>query len=302
MPNNQSRREAAKRKLERQLAARAEQSRKNLQRLVIGGVIAVLLVGGGIAWLVTRPAASTADPGATTSSGAETAPAADPCAYLTEGVAPAVKEVERPGNGSPLNSGTVEAEITLNGTAVPITLDRAIAPCGVNSFLSLASQGFYDETDCWRLTDHPELKILQCGDPSGQGNGGPGYGFQSETGEMGATYPRGTIALANATQVPNSTGSQFFIAYEDSLPASPSYTVIGTVSEAGLAAVDAVADEGVTDGLPSGKPAGAARIDSVTVPDDALDGSGDYPEPSAEPSLDMGDLGDLSGLESVPTG
>lgn len=302
MPNNQSRRDAAKRKLERQLAARAEQSRKNTQRLVIGGVLAVLLVGGGIAWLVTRPAASTADTGSTTASDTEAVPASDPCSYVTEGIAPAVKEVERPGNGTPLNSGTVDAEITLNGTAVPITLDRALAPCGVNSFLSLASQGFYDGTDCWRLTDHPELKILQCGDPSGQGNGGPGYGFDSETAEGGATYPRGTIALANAGQA-NTTGSQFFIVYDDSQPVSPAYSIIGTVSEAGMAAVDAVADEGVTDGAPSGKPVGAARIDSVTVPDDALDGTGDYPEPSAEPSLDMGDLGDLSGLETmVPTG
>ena len=60
----------------------------------------------------------------------------------------------------------------LNGQDVPVSLNRELAPCGVNSFLSLASQGFYDNTDCSRLTVSEQLNILQCGDPTGQGNGG----------------------------------------------------------------------------------------------------------------------------------
>ena len=85
----------------------------------------------------------------------------------------------------------------LNGQDVPVSLNRAIAPCGVNSFLSLASQGFYDNTTCHRLTVSEQLNILQCGDPTGKGNGGPGYSFATEV-ATDATYPVGTVALANA--------------------------------------------------------------------------------------------------------
>ena len=98
----------------------------------------------------------------------------------------------------------------LNGQDVPVSLNRAIAPCGVNSFLSLASQGFYDDTTCHRLTNSEQLNILQCGDPTGQGNGGPGYSFATEV-AGDATYPVGTVALANAG--PDTNGSQFFIVY-----------------------------------------------------------------------------------------
>ncbi len=141
-----------------------------------------------------------------------------------------------PSNTSPANTGTVDVDITMNGTKFTATLDRKAAPCTVNSFLSLASQGFYDNTDCHRLTKSAELNILQCGDPSGKGNGGPGYTFENENAAT-TKYPVGTLAMANSgtdsTSGAGTNGSQFFIVYGKTVP-SGSYTVFGTVSAAGM--------------------------------------------------------------------
>ena len=212
MPTNQQRRDAAKRKLERQLQRREQQDRARRQRLVIIGVVAAVLVISGGVWLfVTRDSGSNTAADASTTAGTDATRAAEPttpCSYPASGTA--AKEVSAPTNLEPLNSGTVESTIVLNGQDVPVTLNRELAPCGVNSFLSLASQGFYDNTECHRLTVSEQLNILQCGDPTGQGNGGPGYSFATEV-ATDATYPVGTVALANAG--PDTNGSQFFIVY-----------------------------------------------------------------------------------------
>lgn len=109
---------------------------------------------------------------------------------------------------------------------VTITLDRSAAPCTVNSFLALAEQGYFDDTTCHRLVD-TGIFVLQCGDPTATGMGGPGYVFDDElTGDE--TYPPGTVAMANAG--PDTNGSQFFMVWaETELPAS--YTVFGTLDE-----------------------------------------------------------------------
>ena len=91
----------------------------------------------------------------------------------------------------------------------------------MNSFVSLASQGFYDDTDCHRLTKSAELNILQCGDPTGKGNGGPGYTFADEN-TANTKYPVGSLAMANAgtdsTTGAGTNGSQFFIVYGNTVP------------------------------------------------------------------------------------
>ncbi|WP_222618094.1 peptidylprolyl isomerase [Nakamurella sp. PAMC28650] len=275
VPSNQQRREAAKRKLERQLVRREERERGRRQRLVIVGVVAtVLVIGGGIWFATTRGSGSGA---ASTASGtgtetAATSPAAPktPCTYTTAGKA--AKKVDKPSNLSPANTGTVASTITLNGQKVDITLDRAAAPCTVNSFVSLASQKFYDNSPCWRLTGNSALNILQCGDPTGVGNGGPGYSFADELGKT-KTYPRGTIAMANSGSGTN--GSQFFIVYKDST-LSPTYTVFGKVSDAGMAVIQDIAAKGSRNNSQDGAPVAKAVIDSVTVPSDALSATGTY--------------------------
>ncbi len=286
MPTNQQRREAAKRKLQRQLARREELDRARRQRLVIIGVVAaVLVISGGIWLFVTRGDSDTASDATTDTSASESAAPTTPCSYPASGTA--AKEVSAPTNLEPLNTGTVESTIVLNGKDVPVSLDRAAAPCGVNSFLSLASQGFYDNTDCHRLTVSDQLNILQCGDPTGQGNGGPGYSFATEAPTDG-NYPVGTVALANAGADTN--GSQFFIVYGDTT-LSPEYTIIGKVTGEGMQVVDGIAAKGVEKGAQEGPPVEKATISKVTVPADALEGTGTYE--SATPSAEPGGSGEV---------
>jgi peptidyl-prolyl cis-trans isomerase B (cyclophilin B) len=98
------------------------------------------------------------------------------------------------------------------------------APCTTFSFRFLASQGYFNKTHCHRLTIQG-IFVLQCGDPTGTGSGAPGYAFNDEN-LAGATYPAGTVAMANAG--PNTNGSQFFFTWKDTtLP--PLYTPFGTV-------------------------------------------------------------------------
>src|SRR5690606_21777336 len=107
----------------------------------------------------------------------------------------------------PTASGTVPATIRTSAGDLAVSLDADAAPCTVNSFLSLAQQGYFDETPCHRLTTSG-IFVLQCGDPTGTGTGGPGYEFPDElTGSE--TYPAGTLAMANAG--PDTNGSQFFV-------------------------------------------------------------------------------------------
>ncbi|NPC96439.1 peptidylprolyl isomerase [Nocardioides sp. zg-DK7169] len=160
-------------------------------------------------------------------------------------------------------SGTVKATLATSAGDLAATLDADAAPCTVGSFVSLAEQGFFDDTPCHRLTT-AGIYVLQCGDPTGTGMGGPGYTIPDEvTGEE--TYPAGTLAMAN-TGSPNTGGSQFFIVYEDvdgALP--PTYTAFGTISAKSLRDVRAVAEDGVEGGGQDGPPATPVEISSVTV-------------------------------------
>jgi peptidyl-prolyl cis-trans isomerase B (cyclophilin B) len=278
VPTNQQRREAAQRKLERQLIRRQEQERQRRQRLIVVGVVAtVLVIGGGIWFATTRGNnPSTASDVSTTATGATAATAATtsapktPCTYTPAGKA--AKAVKPPTNTSPANTGTIDAKITLNGQQVGVTLDRAAAPCTVNSFVSLASQGFYNASPCWRLTANSPLSILQCGDPTGVGNGGPGYTFADELTKT-KTYPKGTLAMANSGADTN--GSQFFVVYADST-LSPQYTVFGKVSDAGMSVIEAIAAKGVKNNAQDGPPNEKATIESVSVPADAVTATGTY--------------------------
>jgi peptidyl-prolyl cis-trans isomerase B (cyclophilin B) len=188
--------------------------------------------------------------------------------------APAGKPVQPPRTGRiPTTPESVQATITTNDGAIGLELDNGKAPCTVNNFVSLAQQGFYDGTACHRLTTSSSLALLQCGDPTGDGDGGPGYRFPNEYPtnqyrladpalQSPVVYPRGTLAMANSGQGTN--GSQFFVVYRDSeLP--PTYTVFGTVDETGLAVVDRVAAGGVEDGGDDGPPAMGLTIASIRL-------------------------------------
>jgi len=161
----------------------------------------------------------------------------------------------------------VQATIQTSAGPIGLTLDRALAPCTVNSFVSLARQGFYSNSQCHRLVTNPGLHVLQCGDPTGSGTGGPGYTIPDEVFPE-LTYGRGYVAMANTGQ-PDSGGSQFFLIYgQTQLP--PQYTVFATISPAGLTVLDQIAkagDDGSLEPSPGGgKPKQPVTITSVDVP------------------------------------
>lgn len=183
------------------------------------------------------------------------------CDYPEDG-REAARDVEAPPTEAP-SEGTVEATIVTNRGDIGLTLDREKAPCTVNSFVSLAEQGFYDDTPCPRLGNQPGFGILQCGDPTGTGAGGPGYRFGDEL-SGDETYPAGTIAMANAG--PDTNGSQFFLVFADS-QFPPSYTVFGTIDDEGLGVLNKVADKGDDGSNPAGggAPKQSVQIESVTI-------------------------------------
>jgi len=141
---------------------------------------------------------------------------------------PVAREVDAPPE-EPAVGGEVEATMVTTLGDLEITLDADAAPCTVNSFISLAEQGYYDDSPCHRLTTLEEsgIAVLQCGDPTGTGSGGPGYHYADElTGSE--TYGPGVLAMANRGADTN--GSQFFIVYDDT-PLDANYTVFGTVAD-----------------------------------------------------------------------
>lgn len=172
---------------------------------------------------------------------------------------------------SATRAGTVTVTLHTSQGDIPMTMPRAKAPCTVASFAFLAGKGYFNNSPCHRLTTASSLKVLQCGDPTGTGTGGPGYTIPDENptdlpsvpGGGANLYARGTVAMANTGQ-PHSGGSQFFLVYADSqLP--PTYAVFGQVSAAGLQVLDKVAAGGVAGGSQDGKPALPVTITSATV-------------------------------------
>lgn len=181
--------------------------------------------------------------------------ATGPCTYAA-GARPATKDVGLPPSTPVPVAGRNLVLDTTAGTVVVRLSEKA--PCTTNSFVHLAQKRYFDGTSCHRLTTGG-IFVLQCGDPGGDGSGGPGYSFTDENLE-GATYPAGTVAMANSG--PNTNGSQFFIVYDDTqLP--PSYTPWGTVTE-GLDAIRAVAAAG-TDEDGDGPPNTPVTLTTVTV-------------------------------------
>jgi peptidyl-prolyl cis-trans isomerase B (cyclophilin B) len=218
----------------------------------------------------TEPAETESE--AESESGSGTSTEGD-CKFTAEGSG-------EPAVGLPPDEGPVDAtSLALATSAGPITIqfDAERAPCTVQSIAFLASEGFYDNTSCHRMTSSESLKVLQCGDPDGTGGGGPGYTIPDElptdlpagpTGPDGtptSIYQRGVVAMANAG--PNTGGSQFFLVYGDSTLA-PNYTVFGTMDAAGLATLDQIAAGGITPGErgeQDGAPATPVTIETATV-------------------------------------
>jgi cyclophilin family peptidyl-prolyl cis-trans isomerase len=277
VPTNKQRRQAAQRRLQRQLERREEIARKRRTRLLIGvTVVAVLAVVGAFFIItgITRDDSSTSAAAATSSAPAsDTASAAAATATNADGTVACNYIADTSGNtnltdvGTPTdaaNTPTTGTSTLLMSTGqgdLTLTLDRTSAPCAAASFTYLAQQGFFDGSPCHREVNQESFGVLQCGDPSGTGQGGPTYKFGQEV-SAETTYPRGTIAMANSG-APNSTGSQFFLCFTDT-QLSPDYTAVGTVDEAGLAVLDQIAAAG-NNGSFEPSPGGGAPNTPVTI-------------------------------------
>jgi peptidyl-prolyl cis-trans isomerase B (cyclophilin B) len=272
VPSNEQRRASAKRKLERQLERRAQQARRRRIVAIAAGSVAVVVAVATI--VVTVVLANHDDKKASAASDTSASAAASPsgaalpafkptpelganCQYPPS-AEPAAKPAKPPRTGKvPTDPAQVSVSMVTNQGHIGLLLANDESPCTVNSFASLAQQKFFDGTKCHRLTSGPASSILQCGDPSADGTGGPGYQFPNEyptdqypPNDPGAhepvIYPRGTLAMAN-TGAPGSNGSQFFLVYKDSqLP--PNYTAFGTIDATGLATLDKIAAAGVVPG------------------------------------------------------
>ena len=153
------------------------------------------------------------------------------------------------------------------GADLGIQLDGKSAPQAVANFITLAKQGFYNGLKCHRLTTEG-IFVLQCGDPNGDGTGGPGYNWGPiENAPVDNIYKTGVLAMARVGNNASSMGSQFFIVYKDSpIPADSvgGYTVFGKITS-GLEAVTKVAAAGVAGGSSDGKPKLEAKLGVISL-------------------------------------
>lgn len=267
-------RQLARQRYERQQQARRAKSVRRKRAIgVVAGLVVVALGGTGLAFAFAGEGGKNPRAAATPSSSAPATPTPSPtptvkpgeCAY-TPNQEPGAKNVGMP-PVKPRYTGTVGATVKTNLGAIGVQLNGGAARCTVNSFTYLAGKNFFAKTQCHRLVTEG-IKVLQCGDPTGTGSGGPAYKYGEENlpkpkaGAQTATYGKGTLAMANAG--PGTNGSQFFIVYDDSeLP--PNYTIFGKITS-GMDIVESVAKAGVKSGTQGdGPPKKAVTIQDVTI-------------------------------------
>jgi len=269
-------RELERARYERVQARLAQQQATAKKRNVITAIVAaVAVVGIGVGVAVatsgnkngTTPAASAptsspsdaSSPTDAPSTPAPTSSSPEQIGYQKTGNAS--KDVGVPTYNAADAAKPYSATIAFNSGDMTFDALTTKAPYTTFSFKYLAGKGYFNNTTCHRLVTSG-IFVLQCGDPSGTGSGGPGYQFQDEN-LTGATYPAGTIAMANAG--PGTNGSQFFICFKDS-PLPANYTPWGKVT-AGMDVVTKIAAAGEDDsnGAGDGKPKQTVTIKSVTI-------------------------------------
>jgi peptidyl-prolyl cis-trans isomerase B (cyclophilin B) len=269
-------RDAARAKLERDMAVKVEAARRKRLRnsrigvAVAGGVVLVV-----IAWVVIATVGgggTNTNPSATAASGCtwypsetDSRPTTGPSTEASP--APTKAAAELPPTDPPRTGYQV---ITFNTNLGPIKVEMNLGktPCTAASMANLIKQKYYDGTQCHRSA--ASIFALQCGDPTASGSGGPGYSFADENLQQDKlpAYHEGDVAMAH-TQAPNSNGGQFFFLWQTT-PLPGDYSLWGKVIE-GLDIVKQVGgsgDDGAfsTDGTPGdGHPLKELKFDSVTV-------------------------------------
>ncbi|MDY0113439.1 MAG: peptidylprolyl isomerase [Corynebacterium sp.] len=277
MQGNEQRRREAMKNLERELGRRDRAEKAKPLGVVVTTLAILVVLVGGIWFLttmgddeedVTASETETTSPELTplAMARAEALPDTVTCEYPAGG-GEAAKDVSTPKTDGIATTGTVTVTLKTNHGDVPMELDRSMSPCAVNAIEHLAKEGYYNDTVCHRMTSGG-LNVLQCGDPSGSGAGGPGFTFKDEypvdeaDAASSVVYPEGSIAMANSG--PDTNGSQFFLNYGDG-QLQPSYSVLGTMTPEGLDVVKGISEKGIEGGQLDGKPAEEVRIESATV-------------------------------------
>ncbi len=290
MANNEQRRKDALRGLQRELARRERAEKLKPLGVVLTTLLILVGIGGGIYLLTTadgsadetraeeamasdtvEPAALVATPVSGTAlpmTRSSQLPATVSCSYEADGEA--AKPLDEPRTTAVPARGTVTITLNTSLGEIPMELDRSLSPCAVNAIETMAKSNYFNDTVCHRITGG-RLNVLQCGDPTGTGTGGPGFKFAGEwpvdNSELDQNtpmvYPKGSIAMANPSD-PDANGSQFFLNWADSeLP--PQYTILGSMTDEGTATVADIATNGIEGGLSDGSPAKEVRILTATV-------------------------------------
>lgn len=253
--NNRRERELARAKRERQMARASASQRTNNAVIALIAVLVVILGGW---FLLSGRSNDNAAPAS--SSPAASSPSSSSSCSQAPAANPSPAQFAAPKGGKV--AGKWDWTLKTNCGDLVLQLDADLAPQTVSSMKFLTEQKFYDGVPCHRVTTSG-LYVLQCGDPTGTGGGGPGYSIPDENlpaaGEN--NYPAGTLAMANAGA--NTGGSQFFIVYKDTT-LGPNYTIFGKVLS-GLDIVEQVAAAGDTNGAGDGAPAQPIGILSATI-------------------------------------
>ncbi|QKT09129.1 peptidylprolyl isomerase [Gordonia sp. X0973] len=320
MTSNEDRRTAAKRKLEARLESERARRRRNRNIAVSIVTVVTLVIALTVAWLAhTFVGTVTCQWGKPQNTLADTvkgrdkivneqpperrAEAAKYMDALAAGV-PKERSAPQPSSNVPLPfpgshryvktglwpvGSTTPMNLQTNRGDLPITLDHASAPCNSAAIQSLVKAGYYNGTDCHRLTRSQNLKVLQCGDPTGTGMGGPGWTSPDESptnlkavdgaqnnpmlgGSGPVVYPRGTVAIANSNNAmlgrANTGAAQFFIVWADS-QLTPDFAVVGHLDESGMKTLDAISkiptEKGPDGSADGGKPKEPVTIKTATV-------------------------------------
>lgn len=253
--SDQRRKQLAREKYLRQQERRAVRRRRaRVRNVAIAGVVALVLAAGA-AYAASgglngdeKKRNDASDDRAKPSPSSK---APDPCDKPAKGK-PNGKQWKKEPKQAVEESATYAMTLRTTCGDIGFEMDAAKTPHTANSFRFLAGEKFFDHTKCHRLVDQG-IHVLQCGDPSGTGQGGPGYTLPDENLKdsrlKGGTYPAGTVAMANKYNAQtkkgrDSGGSQFFLVFKDSkLPAD--YTPFGRITD-GMDVLKKIAKAGST--------------------------------------------------------
>jgi peptidyl-prolyl cis-trans isomerase B (cyclophilin B) len=270
--SDQRRKQLAREKYLRQQERRAARRRQARIRNVGIGVGAALVIAAAAVYAATGGLNGDEKKDDVAQDQAKPSKAPDPCNKPAPG-----NVLLRTWPGEPKlsidKSAAYEMKLATTCGDIVIDLDAAKAPRTVNSFKFLAGKKFFDHSKCHRLADD-RIHVLQCGDPTGTGQSGPGYKIPDENLKdpkiKDGTYPAGTVAMANKYNAKvkkgrDTGGSQFFLVFEDSqLP--PDYTPFGKITE-GVDVLKKIAKAGSTldPKTQNTKPNATVVMDRVTV-------------------------------------